>query len=398
MCTQAGGGDRARADRTDRGSAARHDAGGAADESGRPGQILLKSGYVLESTVLVRLRDLKIDFVYVDYPDLNDLDKHVAVYLSPARQMVYRQIKDTIGAVQKQTRPKVGYTDYYASTRELVLTLMSQGRNPIYMDQMSGMGDATVAHAAAVAHLSLLLGIKLERYLIEQRKRLPVHHAKEVVNLGVAGMLHDLGKLKLPEHLQDFTNVDPPDDEMHRAAFDEHARLSYDMVRDGIEASASIAVLQHHQPYSAQVVEGQEPPKAVHVFSRILLAADLYDRLTIDRSQEKRRRPNLEILHLMRTKYREWLDPAVLRAVHEIAPPFLPGSRVTLSDRTNAIVMSSEGKDPYRPTLRRLGEDNWTLVGEPFQSGGADGPAITSIGGQPVQEWLPNGDVELAAA
>src|SRR5690606_27123731 len=91
-----------------------------------PDRQLRKAGYVLDEPVLKRLRDLGIPFIYVDYPDLADLDKLLMPSLSPARQQMYLQIKTTCAAVEKTAHPTVTFPDYYAVTRELVLTLMQQ--------------------------------------------------------------------------------------------------------------------------------------------------------------------------------------------------------------------------------------------------------------------------------
>ena len=129
----------------------------------QPDQDLLKAGFELRDDILLRLREIGVETIYVDYPDLGDLDKQMAGYLSPARAQVYKQIRDTIAAVQKTAKPTVSFTDYYSSTRDLVLTLMQQGDNAVYLDQMSGkLGANAVAHATAVAHLSLMLGLKLQ--------------------------------------------------------------------------------------------------------------------------------------------------------------------------------------------------------------------------------------------
>ena len=53
-----------------------------------PDQELLKRGYVLEAKVLRRMAEMGVDALYVDYPGLDDLDRHLAVNLSPARQAV----------------------------------------------------------------------------------------------------------------------------------------------------------------------------------------------------------------------------------------------------------------------------------------------------------------------
>jgi response regulator RpfG family c-di-GMP phosphodiesterase len=95
-----------------------------------------------------------------------------------------------------------------------------------------------------------MMGLKLERYLVEERSRLNPSHAREVVNLGVAGMLHDLGKCKLDETLQSHTAVELPADGDARSEYESHPRIAYDMVHNGIEPSAgSRPILHHHQHY-----------------------------------------------------------------------------------------------------------------------------------------------------
>jgi len=362
---------------------------------------LLKAGYVLEESVLERMRTIGVRNIFVDYPALDELDRHLKPLLSEPRRQMYGQIKQTFALAQEHLQPAdLSYQDYYNSVRELMFTLMSQGRHPIYLEQLSRLGGDTVAHAASVAHLSLLLGIKLERYLINQRRRLPIAHAKEVINLGVAGMLHDIGKLCLPAHLQNCTCLDEIKSDADRFEFQTHPRLGYDLVRMGLEPSAASAVLNHHQHYDgsgfATSVDKQGRPRVlsrtqIHVFARILFVADLYDRLAAVRGTTERR-SNLQVLWVMRTKFASWCDPVVLQALHAIAPPFPPGSRLTLSDCATVLVTFVDPADPFHPIVKRLAADGWTLE-EPSIDLGAPGmPTVVNLNGMAVAPFLPRED------
>jgi HD-GYP domain-containing protein (c-di-GMP phosphodiesterase class II) len=362
-----------------------------------PDQDLLKAGYVLEAKVVARLRDLGIPCVYVDYPGLDDLDRHLAANLSPARQKLYSQIKDTIVAGQKRTRPAVQYTDYYANTREMVLTLLSQGQHPVYIESMTRMGDDAVTHAAAVAHLGLMLGIKLEMYLIAQRKRLPAHHAKEVVNIGVAGMLHDMGKLQIPEAIQKYHGVNPPEKQEDLDAWREHANLGYEMIRGGVEPSAAAAVLNHHQHWdgsgfpATQYNDGTHAclsGERIHIFARIVAVADLYDRVATS-GEPGQRRSNLEVLHLMRNSYASRCDPTVLKVLQSICPPFPPGQIVTLSDGTTAVVVDMDQNDPYRPIVKRFCGEDRHVEETRIELKKPGAPTITHVGGVAVDGMIP---------
>jgi HD-GYP domain-containing protein (c-di-GMP phosphodiesterase class II) len=330
-------------------------------------QVLLRRGFVLEPGVLDRLRDLGVLAIYVDYPGLAELDRHLVPALSPEKLRIYGQVKATIAAVQKTAQPSVGFADYYCAVREFVITLFRQGEHPLYLEQIAvRLGDDAVAHATAVAHLSLVLGIKLQGYLMDQRRRLPAAHAAEVVNLGIAGMLHDIGKCKLPAAAADFTTPCPPADPKLRDLWETHPRVGYEMVRGGIEASAAVAVLQHHERFDGQgfppiLRRGKHvvpAAHAIHVFARVLHVADLFDRLTHPAAPqgENRRagRPAYAVLRQMADAYAEGMDPVVFGALLKAVPPFPLGGRVKLTDGTEAVVTAAGVKDAYRPVVRRF--------------------------------------------
>jgi HD-GYP domain-containing protein (c-di-GMP phosphodiesterase class II) len=364
----------------------------------QPDQELLKVGFELRPEIIARLQSMGVEMVYVDYPGLEDLDKHMAAYLSPARQVIYAQIRDTIAAVQKTASPTVAFPDYYASTRELVMTLMQQGQNAIYLDHMSGkLGASAVGHATAVAHLSLMIGLKMEQYLIQQRSRLAPSHAREVINLGVAGMLHDIGTAGLPARVREFSRVALPEEAEAMDEWATHPQRGYDMIKGGVEATAAAAVLHHHQHYdgsgfpSTPVKTGDEPRNAgqrIHVFARILAIADLYDRLTIGPGAQ--RRPNVEILHLMRTQYASWLDPEIVKVLPSVIPPFPPGVRVMLSDGSEAVTVGLRPDRPYHPQVKRIeSREPLELSTNTLDLTLEKGLQIESVGGIKINGMIP---------
>jgi len=363
-----------------------------------PEQDLLRRGFVLDQAVISRMQFLGIGCIFVDYPGLDDLDKFLAPNLSAERQTLYSKVKTTFTECQRAASPTVDFNDYYSSTRDFITTLLSNGRNPIYLDELStSMGGDGVRHSMAVAHLALVMGIKLERYLIDQRHRLTTAQAREVVNLGVAGMLHDLGKTKLPQILQQTHTLCPPVDDEFRLEWETHTRLGYAMIRDDVEATAAAAVLHHHQHFDGSGfpkrdmgggVKMSQDGIRIHVFARILQAADLYDRLTIA-SDGKTRRSNIEILHLIRTQYSGRVDPQIASVLPTVVPPFPPGSRVTLSDERRAVVTAIDPEDPYRPTVRIVGADNWTLTSETIPLMTTPSISVAEASGVKISELIP---------
>lgn len=378
---------------------------------------LLNRGYRLEDAVIARLRELGVASLYVDYPGLDDLDRHLVPQLSPVRATMYRQICDTMRRVEDRTAPGVSFPDYYATTYEMVTTLMSQGAHPVFMEKIGGLGADAVSHATTVAHVALMLGLRLEKYLIQERARLDYQHAREVVNLGVAGMLHDIGKMKLPADLRERCELDagdnglPADDDAEALElWESHVRLGYEMLHGGVECTAATAVLHHHQHYDGSGFPTVRPRRSatakptdkpsepaplkgrdIHVFARILYVADLYANLARPPRSNKRR-GNLEVLHIMRTRYAKWMDPAVFAALQSVAPPFLPGSKVVLGDRSLAAVVAVRSGDPYVPVVRRFKPDGDQLVGPELDLRQRGAPALVALpGGTPVAQFMPQG-------
>ena len=167
------------------------------------------------------------------------------------------------------------------------------------------------------------------------------------------------------------------------------------MLHGRIEPTAATAILHHHQHFdgtgypamnfhdgTSVTPSGQK----IHIFARILMVADLYDRIA---TGGPRRVPNIKVLHEIRTKYASWCDPIVLEALHVVAPPFPPGDRVKLTDGTMAVVAQADPTEPFKPTINRLKGMQWELEGGPISLRKAEGLGIESIDGIAVADLLP---------
>jgi len=326
-----------------------------------PEQELLRRSFAMTEPVIARIRSMPIPQVFVEFPGLEHLDKHLGPYLSPARAQTLAHIKSSITAVQKGSSPGIPFSLYKQTTQDLVESLLTQGPNPIYMDSISAQGGKAVSHAAAVAHLSLMLGLKLQDYVVNQRHRLPADRAKDIVALGTAGMLHDIGMTRIPESLQHHTDVDRPESEESLRLWQTHVEIGLDLVRKDCDSTTIAVVYQHHQhfdgtgfPTPSTVMENTR----IHVFGRIIAVANMFDRLL--NPPRGRKRTNAEALDLLKGQYGSWLDPVVLKGLMAIAPPYPPGQRVQLDDGSWVVVVEVDPGIPSKPIVAKLKPDRKT--------------------------------------
>lgn len=352
-----------------------------------PQQQLAPPQTAMDEPLLAQLRQLGVAYVHVERDELAKADSDLMMHDSLLRSLLVDQVGRTLAAIRGEAPPSVAFPDYYASVRQMTLALLQTGSRPKYVDRLARrMGEHPAEHAATVAHLALALGMRLEKYLVAQRSRLHPSHAREVVNLGVAGLLHDIGKCKLPPEQQQYCEVRRPTAPADQAGWHSHVTHAIEMLHNGIEPSALAAVAQHHQHFdgSGLPAETMLAGEKIHIFARILLVADLYDHLCHD---GPRRRLPIEVLHLLRSRYAAWIDPVILAALPEVIVPMPTGMVLTLSNSLSAVIVRQNLEDPFGPIVRRIDRDG-RISPEPIDLAGHETLRIRTCGGIDVRECL----------
>jgi HD-GYP domain-containing protein (c-di-GMP phosphodiesterase class II) len=331
----------------------------------QPGTMLLNSGVTLDVAMIGKLRETGIREVWIRYPGLHDVRNSASPMVASAGYEVARLVDATFSATATSASVRLDYNAYRAAVTGLLEKLSLHPRATVFLDQMAGHGCASVRHASAVCFISLLVGLRLEPWLVRHRARLDASRAREIANLGVGALLHDVGMLALPEAVRErwATTQDATD-----PAFREHVRIGFEMVKDGFEPTAAGVVLHHHQcddgsGFPAVEGFGHEPRalsgERVHPFARIVGLVDTFDRLRFGVNDrllaEGPPTPVVRVLgQLQSERWRSKIDPVVLLGLLSVVPPFAPGTVVTLSDGRSAVVVDWSPLDPCRPTVRDL--------------------------------------------
>ncbi len=329
--------------------------------------LLLRTGVKLERATIRRLREMNLPELWIKYPSLEVVSEYVNPAVFAQRATVTRQIADSYDAFSTHVDAELDFADFREAMNGMISLLSEQPRTALFLSEIVESGQPSVRHASNVAFLSVLMGLKLEFYLMRERSRLGGVYAKNVANLGVAGMMHDIGMLRLDDEIIERweATADETDE-----AWREHVTIGYNLVRGQLEPSAAAAVLHHHQKFDGSgfpfrtTFGGDEVPMSgsdIHIYARVVAAADLFDRLLhpygIDETDESARVPVVRVLKKMQQQpWSGWIDPVVLSGLISVAPPYPPGSAVRLSNGVSAVVVSWAPADPCRPEVIEINE------------------------------------------
>ncbi len=329
--------------------------------------VLLKANAELERRTVDRLRDLGIPEIWIRYPRLETISRFVSPGVMAARAGMACEVATAFDAAGRTVHARLDFNAYRKAMGSLMQKLVAEADSAIFISELVDSGKPAVRHGANVGFISVLMGLRLGFYLLRERKRLPAMLAKDVTNLGVAAMLHDIGMTRLPEPVlkrwREHRDENDPD-------WRRHTEIGFDLVRGNIEPSAAASVLHHHQRFDGsgfphrESLHGKLEPvsgQSIHVFARIIAAADMYDRLVnpasdpADNAQEHPSVPPVRALNtLLSEPNRSRIDPVVLRALLSVCPAYPPGSVVTLSDGRRAVVSDWSALDPCRPCVQEL--------------------------------------------
>lgn len=356
-----------------------------------PHQQLLKIGYEIEQPALDRLKQLGVRRLWVRYPQLDFLFQRVDPLIMQAQGEVVSHIANTFQSLQSSANVKIPYDTYCNTITDMVQKLVANPQAALFLgDLFDAGGDDLMRHSSSTAYLSLLMGLKLQGYLIQQRRHISPWRAQQITHLGAGAMLHDLGITRLPPDVRDAYALTGEETD----AWKDHPRLGYDLVHGQVEPTAAAVVLQHHQRWDGSGYGGAGIPVMrdyrIHVFARIAAVAD-----TLDRLQHPPNAPQQPLVAALKTMVQasHRFDPNVILALLMVVPPYPPGAMLRLSDNRTAVAVDHNAFAPCRPTVQILkGAD-----GPPGIRGAVADEQLLNLAEQPEKLFVTHCDGQAVA-
>jgi len=327
-----------------------------------PYRYLLQRDREIPMDLVPRLCELGISEVWIRHRQMEFLEDIIDEGLSVHQREVYARVRQNFEAVIRDSSAELDVTGFQKSIGELFGFLKGSSGSRMLLQKLDAFDNYLMSHSTNICYLALLVGMKLDRYLIEERRFKPAREAKDLHMLGLGCLLHDIGKMHIS---REILHKPGPLDATQLAEMRRHTIHGYEIVRRKIPSNAAQIVLNHHQrwdgsgyPSRTDPRTGEElPPLAGHnipVFSRISIVADVYDAATSRRCYSRAKLP-VQVLFEMRTQCQGFFDPEVESTFYRTVPPFPVGQVVTLCNGIEAAVIDFNADCPARPKVKCLG-------------------------------------------
>ena len=221
-------------------------------------------------------------------------------------------------------------------TGELMKALDNNNTIAVDVGTLKVSDEYTFKHSVDVATMSMVIA---KKYGLDE---------KAVRDVGIAGLLHDVGKIKIPkEILNKPSRLTEEEFELMK----KHAQFGYDMLKEknAFNNDILMGVLQHHEKLNGGGYPNGLRGDDIHLYAKIIAVADIYDSLVTKRPYKQgfSKRDAIEMIMAMTSE----LDIFVMQSFFDSVILYPVDSIVTLSNGEQAKVVKNNPGFMLRPNV-----------------------------------------------
>jgi HD-GYP domain-containing protein (c-di-GMP phosphodiesterase class II) len=224
--------------------------------------------------------------------------------------------------------------------QQMIESLNFNPENLLNLTTLKNYDEYTFNHSVNVS----VLGIALGRHIGLTRQQLYL--------LGQAGMLHDLGKLRVPKEILNKAGRLTPEERnaIHMHSIDGFLTAATLLGVSEVSIDIALASYEHHMNIDGSGYPTVPAAEAMGLLSRIVSIVDRYDAMTSARVYRAQPIPPHKALAIMFHSQQNQHDDGILGYFMNMMGIFPLGSVVRLSDDSLGVVVGC----PHEPGLRHF--------------------------------------------
>lgn len=295
----------------------------------------LKAGTKLTDANITQMKRTDLDGAYID--DAKSVIRVISSINSEIKNEAISGVKnlanDFMGSgVTGEDVDEIGDT-----TEKLIDTLSSHSDIMVNIADIKMYDDYTFHHSLSVSIMALAIGMELGL------------NKKQLTELGLSGLLHDIGKVLIPIEIINKPGRLTPEEfnivKMHPVHAANHL-----IERKFVPPDSYYGIVGHHEKMDGTGYPRGLKGDEIHKYARILAVADVFDALTSQRPYRKPSPPSEAIEYIMGGMGSHFDEDCVRAFLRKVAP-YPVGTIVQLSNGEKATVMENFRDQPLRPLV-----------------------------------------------
>lgn len=319
------------------------------------GRILINRKTALDEFMIASLKRMGIGGVYIR--EGSESEEEITYNISPEvmeqiekvkvpdvakielRESVKKQVAEGIQFLYSNPNSASFVDTTNNISNELMKAITENDALAVDVNTLKVSDEYTFKHSVDVASMAMIVAKNLGL------------SPKEIKQIGVAGLLHDLGKSKIPNEILNKPGrlTDQEFDIMKQ-----HPLTGYNMIKDkpDLTPATKLGVLQHHEKITGNGYPFKLTADKIHLYAKILTVADIYDALVTERPYKAAFTPRdaVEMIMAMTAD----LDINMIQSFLNSVILYPVGSIVKLSTGEFAKIVENIPGYPTRPTVITL--------------------------------------------
>lgn len=321
----------------------------AQDIKADSGEILVSKNAKINQRSIAKLNLYQVKYVQVrqkvSESDMKNIsDQPLKIPVSQTKNFKEFESKHEIqqGSVKNQMLnisdgKEIDLSELFAISRSLMSNIGEKSSLFSFLGNLQTFDDYTYAHCVNVSLVSYTLGQWLD------------FPEEELMNIAVAGLLHDIGKTKIDLAILNKPGV------LTDAEFEEikkHTTYGFRIVeKQKIPYNIKMAVLMHHEKHDGSGYPMGAKDSQINDYAKIVAIADIYDAMTANRPYRDKYSP-FQVIQHMQSECLGKLDTFYLMTfLEKIAYCYLD-NWVLLSTGEEAKIKFINKSEPAKPIVQ----------------------------------------------
>lgn len=262
------------------------------------------------------------------------------------------------------------------AVRQCVTSIARNANAMLWLSMIKNEDQYTSEHCMRVGILAIAFGRFMG--MSEQDQEL----------LGLCGLLHDVGKIKIPNEILNKPGRLTQDE---YRIMREHVSLGEKVLGeiDGLDPIIIQTALHHHERADRKGYPDNLDASLLHQFIRMVAIVDVYDAITSNRCYQEGRTP-FEALRILFNEAEKHFDKDLVEVFIKMIGIYPPGTLIEMASGELGIVISSNPLARLKPKVELVTDKNKKLRA-PYVIDMSDDPTDSDGKGYVIERGLANG-------